>query len=66
MAAFVAAEDYTDALKLLSGARTAVDDFFDQVMVMTEEPLVRNNRLALLASLDKLMNQVADISRLAG
>ena len=66
VAAFVAAEDYTDALKLLSGARTAVDDFFDQVMVMTEEPLVRNNRLALLASLDKLMNQVADISRLAG
>lgn len=65
VAAFVAAEDYTDALKLLSGARAAVDAFFEQVMVMTDEPLVRNNRLALLASLDRLMNQVADISRLA-
>jgi glycyl-tRNA synthetase beta chain len=34
-------------------------------MVMTEEPMTRNNRLALLAQLEQLMNRVADISKLA-
>jgi glycyl-tRNA synthetase beta chain len=58
-------EDYTEALRLLAGVRTEVDTFFDQVMVMTDEPLLRNNRLALLAQLERLMNQVADISKLA-
>ena len=38
----------------------------DEVMVMTDEPTIRNNRLALLAQLESLMNQVADISKLAG
>jgi glycyl-tRNA synthetase beta chain len=58
-------EAYTDALKVLAGLREAVDRFFDEVMVMAEEPLVRQNRLALLGQLAGLMNQVADISRLS-
>jgi glycyl-tRNA synthetase beta chain len=58
-------EDYTEALRVLAGVRKEVDTFFDEVMVMTDEPLVRNNRLALLAQLEALLNQVADISRLA-
>ncbi|MDO9190165.1 MAG: DALR anticodon-binding domain-containing protein, partial [Sulfurimicrobium sp.] len=58
-------EDYTGALTQLAGARQAVDSFFDSVMVMADEPLIRNNRLALLKSLGDLMNQVADISKLA-
>ncbi len=58
-------EDYTGALTQLAGARQAVDSFFDGVMVMVDEPLMRNNRLALLKSLGDLMNQVADISKLA-
>jgi glycyl-tRNA synthetase beta chain len=58
-------EDYTQALRVLAGVRTEVDTFFDQVMVMTDEPLIRSNRLALLAQLERLLNQVADISRLA-
>jgi glycyl-tRNA synthetase beta chain len=61
----VEAEDYTAALKLLAGVRVDVDTFFDEVMVMTEEPMTRKNRLALLAQLEQLMNRVADISRLA-
>ncbi|AVR87549.1 glycine--tRNA ligase subunit beta [Thauera aromatica] len=61
----VANEDYTDALCVLAGLRTAVDRFFEDVMVMAEEPLTRHNRLALLARLAGLMNQVADISRLS-
>ncbi|MDZ7656851.1 MAG: glycine--tRNA ligase subunit beta [Sulfurimicrobium sp.] len=58
-------EDYTGALTQLAGARQTVDSFFDSVMVMADEPLIRNNRLALLKSLGDLMNQVADISKLA-
>src|SRR6185369_7446156 len=58
-------EDYTDALRVLAGLRGAVDRFFDEVMVMVEEPLIRTNRLALLKQLAGLMNQVADISRLS-
>jgi glycyl-tRNA synthetase beta chain len=57
--------DYTAALRLLAGVRKEVDTFFDQVMVMTDEPLIRNNRLALLSQLERLLNQVADISKLA-
>ncbi|MBA3903219.1 MAG: glycine--tRNA ligase subunit beta [Rhodocyclaceae bacterium] len=60
----LAGEDYTQALKALAGLRAAVDTFFDQVLVMAEEPLTRENRLALLAQLASLMNQVADISKL--
>ncbi len=32
---------------------------------MTDEPVIRNNRLALLSQLERLLNQVADISKLA-
>jgi glycyl-tRNA synthetase beta chain len=58
-------QHFTGALKELAGVRGEVDKFFDDVMVMADDPAVRNNRLALLRQLDNLMNQVADISKLA-
>ncbi|MFZ5508959.1 MAG: glycine--tRNA ligase subunit beta [Pseudomonadota bacterium] len=61
----MAGEDYTEALKALAQLRETVDTFFDRVMVMVDEPLTRQNRLALLSQLAGLMNQVADISRLS-
>ena len=61
----MAREQYTDALRALASIRADVDRFFDQVMVMAEDASLRNNRLALLAQLEALMNQVADISSLA-
>lgn len=61
----VANGDYADALLALSGVRAEVDRFFDEVMVNTDEPLVRANRLGLLKSLFDQLNAVADISRLA-
>ena len=57
--------DYTGALKILAGIRVVVDKFFDDVLVNTEDMQLRANRLALLHRLNKLMNQVADISKLA-
>ena len=56
--------DYTQTLKRLAGLRPAVDEFFDKVMVMVDDPAVRQNRLALLNRLSNLFLNVADISRL--
>ena len=50
----------------LAQLRPAVDEFFDQVMVMDEDPRLRTNRLALLAQLHGLFAGVADLSRLPG
>ena len=56
--------DYRAAMSTLAQVREPVDAFFNDIMVMAEDPAVRHNRLALLAQLHDLMNQVADISRL--
>ncbi|MGV2894731.1 glycine--tRNA ligase subunit beta [Achromobacter sp. AGC78] len=61
----LAAGDFAGSLSTLAQAREPVDAFFADVMVMAEDPAVRANRLALLSQLHGLMNQVADISRLA-
>ncbi len=57
--------EYTEALRALASARSSVDRFFDDVLVMAEDPALRANRLALLRGLAEAMNQVADISKLA-
>jgi len=56
--------DYHAALTELAGLRPAVDRFFDQVMVMADDPAVRANRLALLGQMAALFLRVADLSRL--
>jgi glycyl-tRNA synthetase beta chain len=57
--------DFTGYLKSFSVLKSPVDAFFDSVMVMAEDPALRQNRLALLAELREQMNRVADISKLA-
>jgi len=64
--AAVAEGHYSEALSGLSVLKAPVDAFFDQVMVNAEDAQLRANRLALLATLHRSMNQVADLSRLAG
>ncbi len=59
------AGDYTASLRALAALKAPVDAFFDTVMVNAEEPALRRNRLALLAALQRAMNRVADLSRLA-
>ncbi len=56
--------DYVRALRLFASMRAAVDAFFTDVMVMTEDRAIRRNRIALLASISRLFNSVADISRI--
>jgi glycyl-tRNA synthetase beta chain len=56
--------DYETALRELSALRKPVDDFFDHVMVMTDNIDVRNNRIALLNKMSTLFMRAADLSRL--
>lgn len=57
--------EYGQNLKALVTLKPFIDDFFNQVMVMAEDKALRLNRAALLQNLAHLMNQVADISKLA-
>jgi glycyl-tRNA synthetase beta chain len=66
IAAAATRKDYAGSLALLAQLRPAVDAFFDQVMVMDEDPKLRANRLALLARMRDLFAGVADLSRLPG
>ena len=58
----IAQGDYTAVLDKLANLRTPVDSFFDNVMVNAEDPALRQNRLAILNTLQDLFLQVADIS----
>lgn len=62
--AAVARRDYVTVLRGLSALRAPVDAFFDSVLVMSEEPALRRNRLALLARLRDMFLDVADASLL--
>ena len=61
----LAEKDYVGTLKRLAALRAPVDAFFDGVMVMTDDPEVRGNRLALLKRLADRFASVAEISLLA-
>ena len=58
----IAKGDYTEVLDKLANLRAPVDSFFDNVMVNAEDPALRQNRLAILNTLQDLFLQVADIS----
>jgi glycyl-tRNA synthetase beta chain len=62
----VARGEYASALGQLARLRSAVDAFFDGVMVMDEDPALRETRLALLWRLRALFSGIADLSRLPG
>ena len=65
VAPLYAAGDYGSALTALASLREPVDRFFDEVMVMADDPSVRANRLRLLSWLRALFLRVADISQLS-
>ncbi|HHF4431918.1 TPA: glycine--tRNA ligase subunit beta [Haemophilus influenzae] len=58
----IAQGDYTAVLDKLANLCAPVDSFFDNVMVNAEDPALRQNRLAILNTLQGLFLQVADIS----
>jgi len=56
--------DYKTALQELACLRGPVDNFFDNVMVMSDDESLKNNRIAMLGSLSDLFLRAADLSRL--
>ncbi|MDZ7686764.1 MAG: glycine--tRNA ligase subunit beta [Gammaproteobacteria bacterium] len=54
--------DFDSQLLALAELQTVVDKYFDDVLVMDEDPAVRNNRLATLARMRRLFLRVADVS----
>lgn len=57
-------ENAVASLEILSGLKEDITTFFDSVMVMAEDEDVRNNRLALLATIDSDLKLFADFSKL--
>jgi glycyl-tRNA synthetase beta chain len=62
---YLSRRDYRQALRGLAALKTPVDAFFEAVMVMADDPALRNNRLAQLRRLRELFLDVADLSCLS-
>ena len=64
--AALAAEDFAAAMTGLAQLRGPVDAFFDKVLVNSDVPEERANRLRLLGQIKDLMGRVADFSQISG
>jgi glycyl-tRNA synthetase beta chain len=60
----MAGGDLAGALRVIATLRAPVDRFFDDVMVMTDDPDLRGNRLALLNAIAALFDRMADFSKI--
>lgn len=56
--------DYGTALKAIADLRPAVDAFFDQVLVMADDPALKQNRLRLVRGVQQLFAPIADFARI--
>ena len=56
--------DYAKLLTQLAALQPVIDTFFDDVLVMAEEPALRTNRLALLNQIGQNIYVVADLTKL--
>ncbi|MBI2261047.1 MAG: glycine--tRNA ligase subunit beta [Caulobacterales bacterium] len=60
------AEDFAAAMQALAALRAPVDAFFTAVLVNSDVPAERDNRLKLLGQVRAVMGQVADFGQVAG
>jgi glycyl-tRNA synthetase beta chain len=56
--------DYPAACHALAKLKAPVDAFFNKVLVMAEDPKLRQNRLALLARISQTFLKMADFSKI--
>ncbi len=56
--------DWGEVLRAVASVKPAVDRFFDEVLVMDEDPAVRANRLALMKRVGDLFADVADFRKI--
>ena len=59
-------EDYAGAMGALAGLRGPIDAFFDKVMVVSDDPAERENRLRLLIAIRRTAEQIADFDKVDG
>jgi glycyl-tRNA synthetase beta chain len=58
----IAIGDFAKAQRMVFRMRSPINDFFDHVLVMTEDQRLRRNRLALLQEISRLFGRIADYS----
>jgi len=63
--AAIAGRDYPAALDAMGSLRGPLAAFFDHVMVMAEDPKLRDNRVRLLARIQASFARIADFSRIS-
>lgn len=56
--------DFDGALRTMATLRDTVDRFFEDVMVMVEDPALRRNRVALLQAIAAVFDQMADFAKI--
>ncbi|MGI6036689.1 MAG: glycine--tRNA ligase subunit beta [Limnochordia bacterium] len=62
----VSGQDYRGALQVLAQLKEPINAFFDAVLVMSDDPAIRKNRLALLKALTNLFQRICDFSLIVG
>ncbi|MEK6590792.1 MAG: glycine--tRNA ligase subunit beta [Nitrospinota bacterium] len=55
---------YLDIMKKISEIRDSVDRFFNEVMVMVDDKLLRDNRLILLSNISEIFTEIADFTKI--
>jgi len=63
-AALRAGRDWSGVLRAVATLKPAVDAFFDDVLVMAEDPRLRDNRLGLMRRVGALFADVADFRKI--
>jgi glycyl-tRNA synthetase beta chain len=56
--------DYDAVLQAVASLKPAIDRFFDEVMVMADDPAVRANRLGIMKRVSDLFADVADFRKI--
>jgi glycyl-tRNA synthetase beta chain len=56
--------DYAEVYRILSTFKPFVDSFFDNVLVMDEDTVLRQNRLGLLQSIITVFSDIIDFSKI--
>jgi glycyl-tRNA synthetase beta chain len=64
IAEMVAERDYRRALESFAAMAPELETFFDEVMVMVDDPAVRSNRMSLLRKVGNAVLRIADVTRI--
>ena len=59
-------EDYLESLKILYSSKIEVNNFFDNVIVNDDDPIIKKNRLELLSMLCKCFDHFFNFSKIEG